>query len=126
MTGKKLLLFTFLQWITLALLKTWFFNYQIFSEDGVQRIVFWIFTGVITTAFVRRFGVLSFLEVLFVIFVWILFNLLFDLLWLSPFIKQSLFGGDQYWIGVLFLGLSAFLFHKFRHIAIRHGHHKHH
>ncbi len=126
MTGKKLLLFTFIQWIILALLKYWFFSYTIFSDPGIQEIVFWVLTGVVVTAMIRRFGVLSYLEVIFILFLWTIFNLLFDLLWLSPLTGVSMFGSMQYWIGVLILGISAFLFHKIRHIHVRHASHNKH
>lgn len=124
MTGKKLLLFTLIQWLILAVVKYCFFHYAIFSQAGIQQIVYWVVVGVVVTAMVRRFGVISFLEVLFIIFLWTVFNLLFDLLWLSPLVGSSMFGTLQYWVGVGALGISAFLFHKIRHIHKRH--HAHH
>lgn len=123
MTGKKLLLFTFIQWIIIAVIKYFFFNHSIFSEAGLQELVYWVILGVVATAVIRRFGILTYLEVVFIIFLWTIFNLLFDLLWVSPFIGTNSLASLQYWVGVGIVGICAFLFHKIRHIHRRHNAH---
>lgn len=126
MTGKKLLFFTFLQWVLLALIKVWFFKNQIFSNPGIQEIGFWILIFVIITALVRRFGHISFLEAFFIAVFWTLLNLFLDLLWVTPFTSTEIFFRRRYLSGAACLILAVMLFHKKRHIKIRHDLHAQH
>jgi hypothetical protein len=120
MTSKKLFSYFFAQYVILALLKLWFFNYTIFSNAGFQEIVFWIIVVITGAALVRRFGVINFFESFFIIFVWLVGDLLLDLLVTSRFTVTSIFATREYWTAVLLLALSVFLFHKKRHIQVRH------
>jgi hypothetical protein len=126
MTPKKFLLLLFAQWLILALLKAWFFNSQIFGNPGLQQIVYWLLTAAIVAAMVRRFGHISFFEAFFLVFSWTLFDLLFDLLLLSPYTGVSIFSGMEYWWGIVILVASIMLFHKKRHIKIRNDLRAHH
>jgi len=126
MTPKKFLLLLFAQWIILALLKAWFFNSQIFGNPGFQQIVYWLLTAAIVAALIRRFSHISFLEAFFVVFAWTLFDLLLDLLLLTPFTGLSIFSGAEYWWGIVIMAASILLFHKKRHLKIRHDLHAHH
>ena len=120
MTGKKLALYTLLQFVILALLKIWFFNSIIFANSGIQQIAFYIIMAVVGAALVRRFGVINFFESFFIIFIWVLGDALLDLIITSHFTGLSLFSGQEYWAGAVFFGLSIFLFHKKRHLQVRH------
>lgn len=120
MTSKKLALYTLYQFVILALLKVWFFNTVIFSNAGIQQIVFWIIVIIIGAALVRRFEVINFFESFFIIFIWVVGDAFFDLLITSRFTGLSIFAGQEYWVGAFFLGLSVFLFHKKRHLQVRH------
>lgn len=129
MTIKNLFLYSFLQWLFFSFLKLWFFKYEILSNAGWQNVLYWFLCAVITAAIIRRFGVINYLEAIFLIIVWILGNLFMDLLLLSAYIGLGIFSSVVYWIGHGILALSALLFHKKRHIHVRklldhsHGHH---
>lgn len=120
MTPKKFLAFFFLQWLLLALLKAWFFKYEIFANAGLQQVAFWLATAAVVAAIVRRFGTITFFEAFFVVFVWSLGNLLLDLLLLSPSTGLSIFSSTQYWWSFAVLIAAIMLFHKKHHIKIRH------
>jgi len=119
MTIKNLFLYSFLQWIFFSLLKIWVFNYEILSNAGWQNILFWLLSAVIAAAVVRRFGIINYLEAMFLIIVWILGDLLLDLMILSIYTGLGIFSSIEYWVGFGILALSVFLFHKKRHIHVR-------
>jgi hypothetical protein len=123
MTPKNFFLLFFTQWGILALLKAWFFNYQIFSNAGVQQIVFWIFTFVVIVALVRRFGFINFFEAAFLCVTWTVGNIILDGLITGNFTGFGIFSTIQYWIGYVVMVLSILIFHKMRHIGVRKGIH---
>ncbi len=124
MTPKKFVFFIFLEWLLLATLKVEFFKYDFFANPGIEQIVFWILIAVITAAFVRRFGPISFLESFLVNFVWSFSGLLLDLLLLTPYLSLSIFASKAYWFGFVFMNIAIFLFHKKLHIHVREENHK--
>ncbi|MBI5530180.1 MAG: hypothetical protein HY918_01635 [Candidatus Doudnabacteria bacterium] len=127
MTIRKFLLFGFLQWLILTAVKLWFFNHQIFSNSGWQEIAYWVLTAAVVAALSRRFGVLNYLEAFFLATVWSLGDALMDLLITSIYTGLGIFYTRAYWFGFLFLALGIILFHKKRHIHVRHElHAKHH
>lgn len=126
MTPKRFLIVLFLQWLVLALLKAWFFGSQIFSNPGLQQITFWVLTVLIVAALVRRFEHVSFLEAFVVVCTWTLFDLLLDLIFLSPHTGLSIFSSGEYWWGLILMDISILTLHKKRHIKIRHDLHAHH
>ena len=120
MTSKKLYSYFLVQYVILALFKLWFFNNVIFPNAGFQQIVFWIIAAITGAALVRRFGIINFFESFFIIFVWILGDIILDALITRRFIAVPIFSTVEYWFGLLILGLSVFLFHKKKHIQVRH------
>ncbi len=130
MTMKNLFLYSFLQWVFFSILKYLFFNYQILSNSGWQNILFWLLAAAISAAFARRFGVINFLEAIFLIIIWTLGDLLLDLMLLSIYTGLGIFSKVEYWVGFFVFGLSILFFHKKRHIHVRkllaHSHHGHH
>jgi hypothetical protein len=123
MNLKNVALASLLQWLILALLKAWFFNSQIFESAGLQQIVYWLLVIAVMAAIARRFGIINFLESFFLVFVWTLQNLLFDVLFLSPFTTMRIFYVPWYWWGYFAAIASILLFHKKRHIHVRHEMH---
>jgi hypothetical protein len=119
MTPKKFFLYFLLQWIIWAVLKVWFFNYEVFSNQGVQEIVFWAAIIVATAAIVRRLGVISFLEAFFAFVVWSFGILLLDLLITTAYLGMGIFSSVPYWSTFIVFALAIFLFHKKRHLHIR-------
>ena len=126
MTPKKFLLIFAFQWIFLALLKGYFYKVQIFSNPGLQQVVFWAAIVIIVAALVRRFGPISFLEAFILVFVWTLVDLLLDVIILNMFTGLSIFTTSFYWFGILTMDVVILLFHKKRHIHIRQQLHAHH
>jgi hypothetical protein len=125
MTGKKFLLYWFLYLVIFTSLKVWFFNYEIFSNFGVQEIVFWALSAVIGAALVRRLGIINYLESFFTMLVWILSGAFFDLLITAAIAGLGIFFQPAYWGGFISMSLAIFLFHKKRHIHVRHELHSH-
>lgn len=126
MTPKKFLSFFFIQWLLLALLKAAHFKFEIFANAGVQQIAFWIVTGLVMAAIVRRFGPITFLESFLVMFVWSFGGLLLDLLLLSPFTGLSMFTSSAYWTAFFIMNIAIFVLHKKNHIYVRNELHKQH
>ena len=119
MTPKKFLVIFFLQWLVLALLKAGFFKYQIFANAGLQQLVFWATTVVVTAALVRRFGPISFLEAFIAAVAWTLGDLFLDLIFVSLYAGLSIFSTVQYWAGILIMAVTIMVCHKKRHIHVR-------
>ena len=120
MTAKKFYFYSFLQWVIFTALKLWFFKYEIFSNPGVQQTVFWIITGVIAVAIIRRVGILNYMEVLFAMVFWTAGDAFLDLLITSSFTGSEIFSRVDYWAGFLVMDVAIFIFHKKRHVHVRH------
>lgn len=121
MTLRRFLLFTLIQWVLLTLVKIYFFQVLRLQNINLQYIYYWIVTFGLGALLVRRLGIMNYLEGIFVASFWMLEGMLADLLITSLYTGLRIFGLWQFWVGYLFLGLSVFLFHKKRHIAVRHG-----
>ena len=120
LTHKNFFALFFLQWLILALVKIWFFNHVIFANPGTQEIFFWIVTALVAIVFTLRLGIINFLEAFFAIFVWVVGGLFLDLIITSKFTGLAIFSKVSYWIGYIVVGVAVLLFHKKRHIAVRH------
>ncbi len=130
MTIKNLFLYSFLQWMFFTALKFVFFQYEILANPGWQNILFWLLAAAIATAFARRYGVINFLEAIFLVIVWVLGDLLLDLMFLSIYLGLGMFAKMEYWVSFFIFGLAVLFFHKKRHIHVRkvlqHSHGGHH
>ena len=120
MSFKNLAVYSVISWIILIPLKIWIFNNEIFANAGFEQLFFWAIICLVSISLVRRIGVINFFESFFVIFIWFVGGLFFDLVITSRFTGNSIFSKSEYWYGFLMLGLSVFLFHKKRHIHVRH------
>jgi hypothetical protein len=120
MTPKKFIFLTLLQFLLLGFVKAWFFKYQVFENAGLQQVVFYLVTGIIAAALVRRFGPITFLEVFVVLFVWLALDLLLDLILISPFVGLGMYAQLQYWWGFFTMGVVILIFHKMNHVHKRH------
>ncbi len=128
MTIQKLLLFSFLQWLLFTALKVWVFKFGLFASPGMETLAYCLLVAVIAAALVRRMGVINYLEAFFLIGLWVLGDMLGDLLITGMFTGLGIFATGKFWYGQLALALSIFLFHKKRHIHVRkelHAHHHH-
>ncbi len=132
MNPKKFLGLTILQFIIVVPLRIYFFNNEIFESPTLQAWIFWGINAVLAAAFVRRMGVMNFLESFFLFFIWFVFGLLLDLLITSGYTGLEMFKRSEYWVGYLVLGVTIFITHRKRHIhrrhelrALKHGSHGH-
>jgi hypothetical protein len=125
MTVKRFLLFTPLQWVIFVFIKVWVFNNVIFENQGLEQIFFWLLTAAVTAAIVRRLGIMNYLEAIFLIIVWTLSALPVDLVFTASYTGLSIFSDYPYWVGLLFMDLAIFIFHKKRHVQIRREHAAH-
>ena len=120
MSIRGFLVLSFVQGVIFIFLKVWFFNNEIFANPGTQQTVFWLITGVVTAALVRRLAYLNFLEAFFIMFAWTVGDIILDFFITNYFTGPSIFHTSEYWISLLVLNGSLFAFHKKRHIAVRH------
>lgn len=103
MSFKKFFFFLILQWLVLAFTKWWFFNSVIFSNSGLQEVVYCAAACVFGAALIRRFGVINFFEAIFAASVWTVWNLILDFLLLAIYTTTAMFHEPAYWFGCLFL-----------------------
>ena len=119
MTPKKFLLFLLIQWVVFTFIKLWLLNGLVFSSQTFQNWFFYALVAVFFVALVRRFGVISYFEVFFALGVWIVVDLLLDLIITSNFTGLALFKSTVFWYGYLDLFLATVIFHKKRHVYLR-------
>ncbi len=132
MNTKNFLLIAFLQWVFFTALKICYFNYDIFTNGGVEAIAFWTATAIVAAAMVRRLGVINYMEAVFVMIVWSVGDAFSDLLITSLITGLDIFSDVSYWASLGVMNVVIFLVHKKRHIQVRHefhaqahGHKKH-
>lgn len=81
----------------------------------------YFFVLLCTIAFVRRLGVINYLESLVVIVFWLLFSLTLDLFVVGLWVGLDPYTTLWFWLFYPFCMLILFLMHKKRHIDIRKG-----
>jgi hypothetical protein len=127
MTPKKFIIFFVLQLVLFIFIKVWLFNNLILENPFSQNLFFWALVCFVTTALIRRFGVITYFEAFTIITVWVLVDAFFDLIITSSFTGLGLFAQWSYWVGYLVMLISIVFFHKKRHIHLRKElHAKHH
>lgn len=135
MTPKRLLVLTFTQLIIFIILKVWFFKFFQIDNVNLLFLYYWIATAVLAAAICRRFGHINYLEAIFVGFLWVILDIIFDFLITSLFVGVEIFAYWQFWVDYFFMAFFVLLFHKKRHVEIReqmsaahkaHGHGGHH
>jgi len=118
-----------LQLAAFAILKLFFFTAFNFHST-IWVVVYLAATAILSVALVRRLGVITFLEAIFIAVFWFLMDLVVDSLITAPLVKEPVFSTWALWLGYLVMMIFVFLFHKKRHVHIRkeqaahhHGHH---
>lgn len=128
MTRKKFFAIFLLQLIFLTVLKAVFFrNYD--YQDFYAQFFYGGITVIVAAALMRRFGYINLLEAIFVCAFWLLGDMAFDGLVTSHLVNVEIFTTTALWSGYICMILSGFIFHKKRHIYVRHqlaAKHKHH
>lgn len=87
-----------------------------------SRVIYYlmlVLMAVIAIATVRRLGVISYLEAMSVIGLWIVMLIAFDFLVTSFALGLKMFGQLDTWRGYLVVALAILLVHKKRHVEIR-------
>lgn len=121
MTQKSFWLYALLQFVILTLLKIWFFAHQVFANPGIQATAFWLLCALLGIALIRRIGIINYFEAMYVILIWVVGDLLIDLIVTSNYTGTSIFSSSVYWSGIVALAAGSFFLHKKRHVAIRKG-----
>lgn len=125
MTPKHFLILGFALAIVLGLIKIVFYNILTGDSQAFYSTE-WVLIALAAIAAVRRLGLINYLEAIFSAIVWWLFALIFDFLITSAFVGLGMFRDVHLWVGYLVMALAIFLFHKKRHIQLRHEMKYHH
>lgn len=125
MTVRKFITISFLQWVVLFPLKIFYFKGS-FGEGIVAQVWYLAITAFIVLVLVRRIGVITYLEAIFLAIFWFLADLFLELLITASISGVGMFKSLALWLGYLVLMLTVFLFHKKRHIQVRKEQHAHH
>jgi hypothetical protein len=119
MTPKKFLRMFLLQLIFITAVKVYFFKNYDFS-NALNVYLYWLAIVVITAAFVRRLGIMNFLEAFIVCILWFVTDLFVDLIFTSGIAGLSIFTTRGYWSGHVMMLATILIAHKKKHIHARH------
>lgn len=126
MTFRKFFVLTFFQWLFFLGLKILYFKWEVFGNSLVSDSVYFFLIAVVAAAMVRRFGIINYLEGLFVMIFWFLVDACLDLLITAFILGLGMFLKWQLWVGYFVMMLVVLAFHKKRHVQIRHEQKHHH
>lgn len=119
MTYTKLFGFGLILMSVLVLVKTIFFGWFAWSDSLGLHLFYWVLVGVLSVALVRRLGVITLLESLIVVVLWLFFELLGDILVAGPVAGFGVLVDANFAVGYVVLVASMLLFHKKRHVHRR-------
>lgn len=119
MTYAKLFGFGFILAAVLVILKTVFFGYFTWENTAGLHYVYWLVAALLTPALVRRLGVITILEAMVVAVLWLIMEILGDLIIAAPVAGWRVLVDPNFAIGYLIPPLAIFMFHKKRHIHVR-------
>lgn len=114
----KITFLGFLLWAFLLLEKYLFFEVWGFSAAW-QSWLYYILMILFVRVLARRFGVINFLEAIFIDLVWLLIILMLDSFIAKRFLGQEVFRTGNYWGSYLAVFVAMFFLHKKRHIQVR-------
>ena len=120
MNRKNFLLLFFIEWLLTALVKVWLLNNFVFANAGLQELFFWFLILIISAWVVKRFGIITFFEMGLIMFVWTVFGLFLDLIFTSKFTGLGIFFSRTLWAGYGVMLAAVFIFHKKKHLHMRH------
>ncbi|MBL8030361.1 MAG: hypothetical protein JNN11_03875 [Candidatus Doudnabacteria bacterium] len=125
MNLSRFFLITFFQWLFLLLLRFFYFDGYL-GQGNFAFYLYFLLIAFVTLVLVRRFGVISYFEAIFVCIFWLGFDLFLDLIVTSAILGTGIFLRWELWIGYFVMLAVVFLLHKKRHIHIRKEQHAHH
>jgi hypothetical protein len=98
--------------------KTFAFNYLNLDLIWLQ-VVFGLWLAAVTTAAVRRIGVITYFECFLLMFIWLMFGFLIDVVVTANLVTDSIYTNINWYGSHVVILLSIFLFHKKLHIETR-------
>lgn len=119
MTYAKLLGFGFILAAVLVVLKTVFFGYFTWEDTAALHYVYWGVAALLTPALVRRLGVITILEAMVVAVLWLVMEIIGDLIIAAPIAGWRVLVDSNFAIGYLIPPVIIFMFHKKRHVHVR-------
>ncbi len=120
MTSGKLIGYGIALTLILTTVKLVFYRF-LNADSLIILLVVYLFQIVLTTALVRRLGIINYLESLVVIVFWLLFSLFYDIVAIGMGYGLEPYTQLRFWLMYPIMALSIFLFHKKRHVDIRKG-----
>jgi hypothetical protein len=122
MTFNKFLGFGIISTLILGLIKA----VATFANTDLLLVSFFILLieSIVAIACIRRLGVINYLESIMVILIWGIFMIIFDVIVLTLIFNLPILSSGLYWLGMLVILVSWFLFHQKRHVEIRRQNHK--
>ena len=119
MTFKKLLQFGFMLAIFEVAIKILFYRSFDWGSVTLPHYLFWGISIIFGIAFIRRMGVITYLEALVVCGVWIFIWLVLDLFTAAGLLGYGIFLDFAFLLNYLFVILAMFMFHNKRHVETR-------
>ena len=116
----SLVIGTIVSEVLFVLTKVIFINY-LDIDNLVVKILFFVVLIMITTAVIRRMGVINYLECFFTAIVWLIIMILVDMAITSALIGREMYHHVYFWLSYLAVVLSVILFHKALHVEVRRG-----
>lgn len=120
MTILALLLGTIVSEVLFVLTKVIFINY-LDIDNFIVKVSYFVVLIIITTAVIRRMGVINYLECFFTAILWFIVMILVDMSITSYLIGKDMFSHIYFWLSYLAVVLAVILFHKALHVEVRRG-----
>ena len=105
--------------VVLVLVKTIFFGWFAWPDSLALHLFYWVLVAVLSVALVRRLGVITLLESLIVVVLWLVLELLGDMAVTGPVAGFGVLVDANFAVGYIVLVSSILLFHKKRHVHRR-------
>jgi hypothetical protein len=126
MTFRKFFILTFFQWLLFLGLKLLYLKWEVFGNTLTSDVVYFALVAIVAAAVARRFGVINYLEAMFVMIFWFITDALLYLLTTAFILGLGMFLKWQLWAGYFIIMFVVLTFHKKRHVHIRHEQRQHH
>ncbi len=120
MTAAKLIGYGLALGLISALSKLVFYRFLNFESIFIILILY-VFIILCTIAFVRRLGVINYLESFIIMVSWFILSIPLDLVFVGLFLGTEPYQTFSLWLVYPTIMLTVFLSHKKRHIDIRKG-----
>lgn len=119
MTYTKLFGFGLILTVVLVIVKTILFGWFAWADSLMLHLFYWILVDVLSVALVRRLGVITLLESLIVVVLWLFLELMGDILVSGPVAGFAVLVDANFAVGYVVLVAGMLLFHKKRHVQRR-------